>query len=96
MRHRDCFSGIISDWNQRLQNWLQADRIRVKSIQAQIKILASGKTEAHSQPRIPIASGVNLHTLNYIVPVTVGGRNMTVIVDTGSDLTWVQCQPCKL
>ncbi|PQM40338.1 aspartyl protease family protein [Prunus yedoensis var. nudiflora] len=21
---------------------------------------------------------------------------MTVIVDTGSDLTWVQCQPCKL
>ncbi|XP_027126278.1 aspartyl protease family protein At5g10770 [Coffea eugenioides] len=96
MRHRDCFSGIISDWNQRLQNWLQADRIRVKSIQAQIKILASGKTEAHSQTRIPIASGVNLHTLNYIVPVTVGGRNMTVIVDTGSDLTWVQCQPCKL
>ncbi|KAG8388205.1 hypothetical protein BUALT_Bualt02G0101500 [Buddleja alternifolia] len=27
--------------------------------------------------------------------VTLGGRNVTVIVDTGSDLTWTQCQPCK-
>lgn len=26
--------------------------------------------------------------------VGLGGKNVTLIVDTGSDLTWVQCQPC--
>ncbi|KAI6672070.1 hypothetical protein NL676_006955 [Syzygium grande] len=35
-------------------------------------------------------------TLNYIVTVELGGRKMSVILDTGSDLTWVQCQPCRV
>ncbi|KAL3512002.1 hypothetical protein ACH5RR_024719 [Cinchona calisaya] len=95
MRHRDYFSGLVTDWNQNHQIWLRADKTRVQSIQARIRNLVSGKTEAHSQTQIPITSGVNLHTLNYIVTVRLGGKNMTVIVDTGSDLTWVQCQPCK-
>ncbi|KAI3985753.1 hypothetical protein MKX01_030667 [Papaver californicum] len=45
---------------------------------------------------ILLYSGVKLLTLNYIVTLQLGKRNMTVLVDTGSDLTWVQCQPCKL
>ncbi|CAN4100160.1 unnamed protein product [Withania somnifera] len=96
MQHKDYCSGSISDMNRKLQKQLVADDFRVRSIQATIKNIISGKIETSSETRIPITSGVKLHSLNYIVTVTLGGRNVTVIVDTGSDLTWVQCQPCIL
>ncbi|PHT46033.1 hypothetical protein CQW23_15191 [Capsicum baccatum] len=97
MQHKDyCSSGSTSDMNKKLQKQLVADDIRVRSIQASIKNIISGKIETSSQTQIPVTSGVKLHSLNYIVTVTLGGRNATVIVDTGSDLTWVQCQPCRL
>jgi hypothetical protein len=47
-----------------------------------------------SEIQIPLASGINLETLNYIVTMGLGNQNTTVIIDTGSDLTWVQCDPC--
>lgn len=96
MKHRDYSSGPISDWNEKLQKRLIADDIRVKSIQSRIKNMVSSQLESPSQTQIPINSGVKLQTLNYIVMITLGGRNLTVIVDTGSELTWVQCQPCRL
>ncbi|XP_016433769.1 aspartyl protease family protein At5g10770-like [Nicotiana tabacum] len=97
MKHKDyCSGSSTGDMNRKIQKRLLADDIRVRSIQANIKRIISGKVEALSQTQIPITSGVKLHSLNYIVTVTLGGRNMTVIVDTGSDLTWVQCQPCRL
>lgn len=95
MQHKDSF-GSIGDMNQKMQKQLVADDTRVRSIQARIKNIISGKIETLSQTQIPITSGVKLHSLNYIVTVTLGGRNVTVIVDTGSDLSWVQCQPCRL
>ncbi|RZC73672.1 hypothetical protein C5167_049149 [Papaver somniferum] len=49
-----------------------------------------------TKDEIPLYSGVKLLTLNYIITLQLGKRNMTVLVDTGSDLTWVQCEPCKL
>ncbi|KAK4374691.1 hypothetical protein RND71_005368 [Anisodus tanguticus] len=96
MKHKDYCSGSIDNMDFNLQKQLIADDIRVRSIQASIKNIISGKNETSSQTQIPITSGVKLHSLNYIVAVTLGGRNATVIVDTGSDLTWVQCQPCRL
>ncbi|CAN4098443.1 unnamed protein product [Withania somnifera] len=95
MQHKDYCSGSISDMNRKLQKQLVAEDIRVQSIQASIKNIISGKVGTLSQTQIPIISGVKLHSLNYIVTVTLGGRKATVIVDTGSDLTWVQCQPCR-
>ncbi|KAK6153832.1 hypothetical protein DH2020_013471 [Rehmannia glutinosa] len=96
MKHRDSCSGPKANTNQKLENRLISDDIRVKSIQSQIKNILSSQQESPSQTQIPINSGIKLQTLNYIVSITLGGRNLTVIVDTGSDLTWVQCQPCKL
>ncbi|EOY26147.1 hypothetical protein QUC31_011947 [Theobroma cacao] len=96
MKHRDyCYGGGVKDWNKLLQKRLILDDLRVQSLQARIKNKAFGKTEGVSDTRIPLTSGVELGTLNYIVTVELGGRKMRVIVDTGSDLTWVQCQPCK-
>uniref|UniRef100_A0A0A8YEV6 Peptidase A1 domain-containing protein n=1 Tax=Arundo donax TaxID=35708 RepID=A0A0A8YEV6_ARUDO len=45
---------------------------------------------------LPASSGRALGTGNYVVTVGLGtpaGR-YTVVFDTGSDTTWVQCQPC--
>ncbi|KZV57914.1 protein ASPARTIC PROTEASE IN GUARD cell 2-like [Dorcoceras hygrometricum] len=95
MKHIDHCSGSMSELDQRLGKCLVADDIRVKSIQSHIKSVLSSQTES-SKTRIPITSGVKLQTLNYVVTVTLGGRNVTMIVDTGSELTWVQCLPCKL
>ncbi|XVF23347.1 hypothetical protein REPUB_Repub13aG0030500 [Reevesia pubescens] len=96
MKHRDyCYGGGVKDWNKLLQKRLILDDLRVQSLQARIKNMASGKTEDVSDTQIPLTSGVELGTLNYIVTIELGGRKMTVIVDTGSDLTWVQCHPCK-
>ncbi|KAL3819115.1 hypothetical protein ACJIZ3_005020 [Penstemon smallii] len=93
MKHRDFCSRPINNWNQKLQKRLIDDDIRVKSIQSRIKNIVS---TTQTETQVPITSGIKLEILNYIVTVTLGGRNLTVIVDTGSDLTWVQCQPCKL
>ncbi|XP_010265509.1 PREDICTED: aspartyl protease family protein At5g10770-like [Nelumbo nucifera] len=95
MKHRDYCSGLVKDWNKKLQKHLISDDLRVQSLQSQIKRADSGRTEGFSEAQLPLTSGIKLQTLNYIVTVELGGKNMTVIVDTGSDLTWVQCDPCK-
>ncbi|XP_073035452.1 aspartyl protease family protein At5g10770 [Primulina eburnea] len=95
MKHIDHCSRSTWELDQRLEKCLVADDIRVNSIQSHIKSILSSQTES-SKTQIPITSGVKLQTLNYVVTVTLGGRNVTMIVDTGSELTWVQCLPCKL
>ncbi|KAI3673677.1 hypothetical protein L6452_39801 [Arctium lappa] len=95
LHHRDNCFGPRSDWNQRFLKHLLSDQIRVRSIQSRIKTaLSKGSDQELSQAQIPLASGVKLQTLNYVATVGLGGRNVTLIVDTGSDVTWVQCQPC--
>ncbi|KAM6586095.1 hypothetical protein CsatB_013097 [Cannabis sativa] len=101
MKHRDHCSNKMIDWNKKLKRRLVVDDLHVKSLQSQFKtrtnINNNINVEDHkSTTQIPIISGIKLEILNYIVTIELGGKNMTVIVDTGSDLTWVQCQPCKL
>ncbi|XP_038993325.1 aspartyl protease family protein At5g10770-like isoform X2 [Hibiscus syriacus] len=97
MKHRDyCYGGRHKDWNKLLNKRLILDDLRVRSLQTRIKkTMSPAEKQDVSVARIPLTSGVELGTLNYIVTVEIGSRKMTVIVDTGSDLTWVQCQPCK-
>lgn len=99
MKHREEHSG--RNWkkgerNQQQRIRLVDDKIRVQSIQSRIKKVVEASSASASETRLPITSGLKLQTLNYIVTATFGARNLTVIVDTGSDLTWIQCQPCKL
>lgn len=89
---------------------LRSDEARASSLQSRIKhAYAAGSSpdlykqqqqqqeEEGAAAEIPLTSGVALQTMNYVVTVGLGRsrrRNMAVIVDTGSDLTWVQCRPC--
>ncbi|KAM0943393.1 putative nepenthesin [Dioscorea sansibarensis] len=79
-----------------VMKFLVSDDARVSSLQFRIRNGSdvSAQEGSSMEVQIPLSSGVKLQTLNYVVAVELGGKKMTVIVDTGSDLTWVQCKPC--
>lgn len=59
-------------------------------------IVVPSSSSATSTTDLPASYGVALGTGNYVVPVRLGtpAERFTVVFDTGSDTTWVQCQPC--
>jgi hypothetical protein len=61
-------------------------------VQLQPAPLASSAASAN----LPASSGDALGTGNYVVTIGLGTpeERLTVVFDTGSDTTWVQCQPC--
>ncbi|KAF9600142.1 hypothetical protein IFM89_004753 [Coptis chinensis] len=71
------------------------DQGRIHSIQSRIP-----KGGVHSidsmAATLPVNSGNSLGTGNFIVTIGFGTpkRDLPIIFDTGSDLTWIQCQPC--
>lgn len=81
---------------------LASDAARVSSLQRRIdsyalSIRSSSDAAAAVESKlaqVPVASGAKLRTLNYVATVGIGGGEATVIVDTASELTWVQCAPC--
>ncbi|KAI4329420.1 hypothetical protein L6164_021686 [Bauhinia variegata] len=95
MKDRGHCSTKKVDWNRRFQKQLVLDDARVRAMQSRIRNMVSGHTEDASEIQVPLTSGIKFQILNYIVSMGLGSQNMTVIVDTGSDLTWVQCEPCK-
>ncbi|GER34223.1 eukaryotic aspartyl protease family protein [Striga asiatica] len=66
------------------------DQSRAEHIQARIKF-NNAKFELTARSGLP-------YTFNYIVPVGLGTpkKDLYLIFDTGSDLSWTQCQPCSL
>ena len=95
MKERGHCSEKNGDWNRRVQKQLALDGLRVRAIQNRIRRSVSSHVADASETQIPLTSGMKFQTLNYIVTLGLGGQNMSMIVDTGSDLTWVQCKPCE-
>ncbi|XP_040382950.1 aspartyl protease family protein At5g10770-like [Oryza brachyantha] len=82
-----------------LRRLLAADETRANSLQ--LRNRAAFTQSGHAAAEVPLTSGIRFQTLNYVTTVSLGGAssraaNLTVIVDTGSDLTWVQCKPCSV
>ncbi|XXG80252.1 hypothetical protein AAC387_Pa09g1167 [Persea americana] len=74
---------------------LEQDQARVDSLQSRI----SGRAQSQAsleQATLPARSGHSLGTGNFIVTVGFGTpkKDMSLIFDTASDFTWIQCQPC--
>ncbi|TKY47999.1 Aspartic proteinase nepenthesin-1 [Spatholobus suberectus] len=92
MKDRGECSQKKADW---LEKQLVRDGLHVRSIQNHIRRKASSHIADASETQVPLTSGIKFQTLNYIVSMGLGSQNMTMIVDTGSDLTWVQCEPCQ-
>ncbi|GLU01203.1 hypothetical protein SLE2022_185240 [Rubroshorea leprosula] len=71
------------------------DQARVNSIHSRLaKTLNNVKETAATS--IPAKDGSILGSGNYIVTVGLGTpkKDLSLVFDTGSDLTWTQCQPC--
>lgn len=70
---------------------LRRDEARVNWINSKLSI--------NSQPdsaNLPAKDGSSVGSGNYIVSVGFGtpAKYLSLIFDTGSDLTWTQCKPC--
>ncbi|XP_052209597.1 aspartyl protease family protein At5g10770-like [Diospyros lotus] len=74
---------------------LSHDQSRVKSIQSQVNSGRS-KIDYSQAATLPAKSGSSIGSPNYIVTVGLGTpkKDFSLVFDTGSDLTWIQCQPC--
>ncbi|XP_076949427.1 aspartyl protease family protein At5g10770-like [Bidens hawaiensis] len=72
------------------------DQSRVDSIRARLSTNTNNKDILGSKVTLPAKSGSTIGTGNYIVTVGLGTpkKDLSLIFDTGSDLTWTQCQPC--
>lgn len=82
-----------------LRRLLAADEARAASLQLP---RAASTQSGQAAAEVPLTSGIRFQTLNYVTTIALGGgdsagavTNFTVIMDTGSDLTWVQCKPCR-
>ncbi|KAJ4799192.1 Eukaryotic aspartyl protease family protein [Rhynchospora pubera] len=78
---------------------LSNDQSRVDSIHRQTSAV-SGKDKTSgplNTSQVTAQYGGSYSTANYIVSVGIGtpSKTLTVIFDTGSDITWVQCEPCQ-
>jgi hypothetical protein len=94
LKHHSFSSVPSKSREEEVDGILSSDAARVSSLQRRIESyrLARSSPEAAA---VPVTSGAKLRTLNYVATVGLGGGEATVIVDTASELTWVQCKPCE-
>ena len=105
LRHHSFSSAPASSRKEDVDGLLSTDAARVSSLQRRIdkynRLITTSSTAAAavavtaSKAQVPVTSGAKLRTLNYVATVGLGGGEATVIVDTASELTWVQCAPCE-
>lgn len=76
---------------------LSQDQERVNYIHTRLsKNLGHGPKEELDSTTLPAKSGSLIGAGNYFVVVGLGTpkTDLSLLFDTGSDLTWTQCQPC--
>ncbi|XP_057957626.1 aspartyl protease family protein At5g10770-like [Malania oleifera] len=100
--HGPCSSHHSNTASPTLAQTLTQDQHRVNSIQSRLshhnhtsQIPFDPSLAATAD--IPAQSGISFDTFNYLVTVSIGTpkRDLSLAFDTGSDLTWTQCQPCS-
>ncbi|XP_058202140.1 aspartyl protease family protein At5g10770-like [Rhododendron vialii] len=72
------------------------DQARVNSLHHRLRIKSDRNSLDDSKATLPAKSGRSIGTGNYIVTLGLGTpkKDLTLTFDTGSDVTWIQCQPC--
>uniref|UniRef100_A0A0E0JL07 Peptidase A1 domain-containing protein n=1 Tax=Oryza punctata TaxID=4537 RepID=A0A0E0JL07_ORYPU len=81
---------------------LRRDQLRAEYIRRKFSdnngTAAGGEDGQSSKVSVPTTLGSSLDTLEYVISVGLGSPAVTqrVIIDTGSDVSWVQCKPCPV
>ncbi|CAO2187635.1 unnamed protein product [Urochloa humidicola] len=81
-----------------LEEILRRDQLRASYIQRKLSPSTNTTGDAQKlEATIPTTLGTALETLEYVINVTVGtpALTQTVMIDTGSDISWVHCKPCS-
>ena len=79
-------------------NVLQAvKKVEERRVQMILKKTGSTFKSTTIETKTMVKSGESIGTANYIIEVGLGtpSRQLTLVIDTGSDLAWTQCQPCS-
>ncbi|XP_066167802.1 aspartyl protease family protein At5g10770 [Oryza sativa Japonica Group] len=99
-RHGPCAPSAASGGKPSLAERLRRDRARTNYI---VTKATGGRTAATALSdaagggtSIPTFLGDSVNSLEYVVTLGIGtpAVQQTVLIDTGSDLSWVQCKPC--
>lgn len=109
--HRDSvLKSTNTSYEQRLKSRLQRDAARVAAINARLELAVNGLSASDLKPQgtatevaslaafeSPVVSGVQQGSGEYFTRVGVGSpvRDQLVVLDTGSDIIWIQCEPCS-
>ncbi|XP_037465262.1 aspartyl protease family protein At5g10770-like [Triticum dicoccoides] len=93
-RHGPCVPSGASG-KPSLAERLRRDRARANYIIR--KASARTKTLSAGDASVPTFLGDSVDSLEYVVTLGIGTPpvQQTVLIDTGSDLSWVQCAPCN-
>ncbi|RLN09034.1 protein ASPARTIC PROTEASE IN GUARD CELL 2-like isoform X2 [Panicum miliaceum] len=98
-RHGPC-SPLTTKNMPTLDEMLRRDQLRAAYIQRKFSggDAKGGAGDVHqSDATVPTNLGTPLNTLEYLITVGIGSPavTQTVLIDTGSDVSWVQCKPCS-
>ncbi|CAI9755590.1 unnamed protein product [Fraxinus pennsylvanica] len=95
-RHGPCSKYSQDKATPSLDEVLSHDESRVESIHFKINHNVDNDKIEDKKAIVPAKSGQSLGTGNYIVSLSLGTpkKSLSLVFDTGSDLTWTQCQPC--
>ncbi|KAL6909697.1 hypothetical protein ACP4OV_001356 [Aristida adscensionis] len=95
-RHGPCSPATSGAKTPSLSETLRRDQLRAAYIHAKVSSKNATAELQQSAVTVPTASGLSLGTAEYVITVRVGTPPVaqTVNIDTGSDVSWVQCAPC--
>ncbi|CAO1941930.1 unnamed protein product, partial [Urochloa humidicola] len=93
-RHGPC-SPLTNKTMPTLEELLRRDQLRAAYIQR--KFSGGAGDAQQSDATVPTNLGTSLNTLEYVITVGIGtpAATQTMLIDTGSDVSWVQCKPCS-
>eukprot|EP00250_Pteridium_aquilinum_P021512 c25149_g2_i1 orf=242-1672(+) len=75
---------------------LMRENGRIGFIKAKLNVGEPDSEQLQSSTQTPLYSGQTIGSANYIITIGLGtpAQELSVVIDTGSDLAWTQCAPC--
>jgi len=97
-RHGPCSLLAPTKATPTFEEILLSDQLRASNIQRKLSPATNSTGGAEKlEATLPTTLGTALDTLQYVINVSLGtpAVSQTVMIDTGSDVSWVHCQPCS-
>ncbi|KAH6797238.1 Eukaryotic aspartyl protease family protein [Perilla frutescens var. hirtella] len=93
------FSHTTANYTSLTLSRLARDEARVDSILLRHSLSFSGRSPSEFTPQqfqSPVISGIRQGSGEYFARIGVGrpAKDFYMVIDSGSDISWLQCQPC--